>query len=96
MFKKQISASPCQTLCDGDDDCKAYPLWFIITISALPYTVYFQTKVLVTMWVPMFGSSQSNKSGQYTALGVFSPFYSIFLCNYLSSNDFPGGNLTKR
>ncbi len=28
---------PCQTLCDGDDDCKANPLWIIITISALAH-----------------------------------------------------------
>ena len=40
---------PCQTLCDRDDDCIAYPFAFIITISALAhispakcllYTVY--------------------------------------------------------
>ncbi len=27
----------CQTLCDGDDDCKANSLCFIITISALAH-----------------------------------------------------------
>ena len=26
-----VHQPPCQTLCDGDDDCKASPLWFIIT-----------------------------------------------------------------
>ncbi len=43
-----------QTMCDGDEDCKANPFVFIITIPALahilhakclPYTVYFPFEI---------------------------------------------------
>ncbi len=86
----------CQTLCDGDYDCKAIPLGFIISMhwptfacKCLPYTVYLKNQVI---WVVDMNSNKElfiahthEKTEKSYKLILFSTaiqlYYCIFLCS---------------